>query len=144
MFAKLLVVPASGFVRSVSTAASSHTISVYSRYSNALVSTTELLQGSDVDQLFVKSRAAQQSISALSLDERKEICRRALSYFLDQSDEITKLVTNHVAKPITQSKGELNGMISRMEGIIGIADEALKPEVILLALPRFLLSHCCR
>ncbi len=73
-----------------------------------------------------QARAAQQNWKKVPLAERKAICDRALSYFIDHADEIGLELTWQMGRPIRYTPNEIRrGFAERARYMIDIADEAL-------------------
>lgn len=73
-----------------------------------------------------QARAAQQNWKKAPLAERKAICDRALSYFIDHADEIGLELTWQMGRPIRYTPNEIRrGFAERARYMIDIADEAL-------------------
>src|SRR5690606_29447849 len=73
-----------------------------------------------------KARAAQQNWKKVPLAERKAICGRALSYFIDHADEIGLELTWQVGRPVRYTPNEVRGGLADQACyMIDIADEAL-------------------
>lgn len=73
-----------------------------------------------------QARVAQQNWKKVPLAERKAICDRALSYFIDHADEIGLELTWQMGRPIRYTPNEIRrGFAERARYMIDIADEAL-------------------
>lgn len=73
-----------------------------------------------------QARAAQQNWKKVPLAERKAICDRALSYFIDHADEIGLELTWQMGRPIRYTPNEIRrGFAERARYMIDIAGEAL-------------------
>lgn len=73
-----------------------------------------------------QARVAQQNWKKVPLAERKAICERALSYFIDHADEIGLELTWQMGRPIRYTPNEIRrGFAERARYMIDIADEAL-------------------
>lgn len=71
------------------------------------------------------SQKAQKKWRQTPLKERMALCRAALDYFKTNKNHIAEEITWQMGRPITQSPGEINGMIERAEYMIDIAEAAL-------------------
>lgn len=53
-----------------------------------------------------------------------------ITYFKTNKEQIATEITQMMGKPIVQSREELDCSIDRMHALIGLAEEALAPEIV--------------
>lgn len=72
-----------------------------------------------------EANTAQRTWSALTIDQRAVVCRKALDYFIDNQQDIAKAISEQMGRPISQSPGEINGLVERGSHMIDIAESSL-------------------
>jgi acyl-CoA reductase-like NAD-dependent aldehyde dehydrogenase len=78
-----------------------------------------------ITQTISRSKAAQKKWGATPLDERIAFCQKALQYFEDNAAAIGEEITWQMGRPISQSPGEVRGLLERANYMISIAADAL-------------------
>lgn len=71
------------------------------------------------------SKKAFESYRTTSLEDRKQIVRRALDIFEQRRDELAKELTAQMGRPIRYCASEINTMRLRAEYLMDIAEESL-------------------
>lgn len=80
----------------------------------------------EIENALALSKKAQANWKNTPLSDRAEICRKAVQYFLENSDEIATELTWQMGRPIRYSPFEITkGFRERAEHMIRIADDAL-------------------
>lgn len=77
-----------------------------------------------------RARAAQPAWAARPLDERLAVLRAFGDRVVAREGELAETTTREVGKPITQSKNELKGLITRLEFFLGATPATLADEVV--------------
>ena len=80
---------------------------------------------------FRHARAAQPAWSATPLAERCEAIRRFRALAVERADALARTLTLEVGKPIVQARGELAGLLPRIDFFLAEVGEALADEVVL-------------
>lgn len=79
-----------------------------------------------IDEVLAKASAAQSSWRKTSLQERRDICNKAVSYFINHADKIGEELTWQMGRPIRYTPFEITkGFKERAEYMISIAEKAL-------------------
>ncbi len=79
----------------------------------------------DLDRALVDARTAARALAAMSVEERVALTDRALAKFESRKDEIARDITRQMGKPLSQARGEVDGMAGRWRHMQSIAKEAL-------------------
>ncbi len=77
-----------------------------------------------------RSRDVQKKWASSSVEDRVSKLREALKYFTQEIDSIALMITEHVGKPLNQSKNEVNSMIDRAEFLFKSAPDELKDDLL--------------
>jgi acyl-CoA reductase-like NAD-dependent aldehyde dehydrogenase len=77
---------------------------------------------------FAAARAAQPEWAARPLRERIGVIRKFRDGIIAQTEKLARTLTAETAKPITQARNELKGLIPRLDFFIDEAPAALRPE----------------
>lgn len=80
---------------------------------------------SAVDAKLHAARAAQREWRTVPLDRRIAEVRAALQSFRADRESIAREITQQMGKPIGQARGEVDGMLARMEPVLDLAPRAL-------------------
>lgn len=75
-----------------------------------------------------RAHAAQPAWAALSLDERLATVRRFRDALVKKRDELARTLTTEVGKPITQSRNELDAVVSRIDFFLAETPTALREQ----------------
>ena len=103
-------------------------LAVYSPYTEEVVLSVPLLQGSEVDAVVARARQAFQAWRHQPMEARKALCERFMESFQSRGDEIAAEITLQMGKPLSQALGEVRGMLERARHMIDIAEPTLKDE----------------
>jgi acyl-CoA reductase-like NAD-dependent aldehyde dehydrogenase len=74
------------------------------------------------------ARAAQPAWAVTALDERLQVMQRFRAALVAQADELAATLTAEVGKPIRQSRGEVNGLVGRIDFFVEQAAATLAPQ----------------
>lgn len=77
---------------------------------------------------FEKAKKAQVDWAKTPLKKRLAAIEKFKSLVTEEKDNLARVLTNEVGKPITQSKNELNGLISRIDFFLKETPKVLKDE----------------
>jgi len=80
---------------------------------------------SETEKVSTQSKTAQLSWQQSSLEQRAEICSKAIDYFLQHKSEIAAEICTQMGRPLQYCPGEINGLEERGRHLIAIAKEAL-------------------
>lgn len=64
---------------------------------------------------------------ATTIKKRVEAVQEALNYFIQNKQQIALDISRQMGRPISQSPGEINGLLERANYLCGLAVEALSP-----------------
>lgn len=95
-----------------------------------LVGTVELTLPEDISGVVARARAAQPSWAALGVKRRAELLGRAAVRFRERAEELARLITREMGKPLRESLGEARGIGAGLEQELDEIAEALAPEKI--------------
>lgn len=84
--------------------------------------TSELIQ-----QTLDRGVSAQKAWKKVSLEDRKELCTKAVDSFVANTDEIAWEICWQMGRPIGSAAGEVRGLEERARTMIRLADEGLAP-----------------
>lgn len=76
-------------------------------------------------QTITQAHKAFASWRSTSLEQRIDYCNKALAYFEQHRDEISHEITWQMGRPISQSAGEIKGLLERARYMMDIAPQAL-------------------
>jgi acyl-CoA reductase-like NAD-dependent aldehyde dehydrogenase len=85
----------------------------------------------DVEDAYARSRAAQPAWAARPLDERIGVIERFRKLVDQRQARLAELLTADMAKPITQSRNELAGVLPRIDFFVEQVPRVLVPETVL-------------
>ena len=74
------------------------------------------------------ARAAQPAWFATGIDERLQVMQRFRAALVAQAEELAATLTAEVGKPIGQSRGEINGLLTRIDFFVAQAAATLAPQ----------------
>lgn len=93
-----------------------------------VVGTVVVTPPQDIPGLVARARAAQPEWAELGPARRAELLGRAAARFKERAEELARLITREMGKPIRESQGEARGigagLVSELEEIV----QALEPE----------------
>lgn len=84
--------------------------------------TSELIQ-----QTLDRAVGAQKAWKMVSLEDRKELCTKAVDSFVANTDEVAREICWQMGRPIGSAAGEVRGLEERARTMIRLADEGLAP-----------------
>ena len=93
-----------------------------------VVGTMEVTPPEEIPGFVARARAAQPAWGALGTARRAEILGRAAGRFKEQAEELARLITKEMGKPIRESLGEARGIGSGLQAELEEIVEALEPE----------------
>ncbi|WOG26658.1 aldehyde dehydrogenase family protein [Endozoicomonas sp. 8E] len=96
----------------------------------SVVAERPLSDVSDISQALAKAEKAQLDWQSLALEERQNICSKAVDYFVSQKDDIASEITWQMGRPVKYAAGEVAGFEERARYMIEASSEALKPVTI--------------
>ena len=83
-----------------------------------------------VKQKYRMARAAQPAWAQVPSTERNDIITRFREQVRTRHEELAKILTSEVGKPIAQSRNELNGVLGRIDFFINNTAKILKDDVV--------------
>ena len=92
----------------------------------ALLADTLEQVGNQVLAMLVRERWA-----ASPLHERLDIVRRFRGLMVERKEKLAQMLTSEVGKPITQSRSELDGTLSRIDFFLENVPKVLREEIVL-------------
>ncbi|WRT69545.1 uncharacterized protein IL334_006532 [Kwoniella shivajii] len=98
-----------------------------SPYTQEPVCTRPLLSESELDNVIAESVKAQKSWKKVPLEERVAIARKWLTEFEEIGDVAAEDLSVQMGRPISSTRGEINGTIWRARHMIDIATDSLAP-----------------
>lgn len=81
----------------------------------------------DVSKKLKLLQSAQAKWKKVSLSDRVAAVQNALNYFTENKQQIAKDISLQMGRPISQSPGEIKGLLERANYLCGIAVETLTP-----------------
>ncbi|REA61331.1 aldehyde dehydrogenase [Dyadobacter luteus] len=86
----------------------------------------ELATEPQIVTVLAKATVAQKEWKKTTLDERKAICEKFITYFLDHADEIGLELTHQMGRPVRYTANEIRkGFQERARYMISVAEQAL-------------------
>jgi acyl-CoA reductase-like NAD-dependent aldehyde dehydrogenase len=80
---------------------------------------------SNVQRTVELANKAQKKWQQTPVSERAALCRKALSYFSEHQADIGLEITEQMGRPISQTSGEIEGLLERANHMIDIGEQAL-------------------
>ena len=96
----------------------------------ALVAKVPTDTAASVKEKYQKARAAQSAWAQVPSTERIDAMTGFREQVRARRDELAKILTSEVGKPITQSRNELNGVLARIDFFVNHAATVLKEEIV--------------
>ena len=96
----------------------------------ALVAKVPTDTAASVKEKYQKARSAQSAWAQMPAIERIDAMTRFREQLRERSDELARILTSEVGKPITQSRNELNGVLGRVDFFVNNAAKVLKEEIV--------------
>src|SRR3989442_3461181 len=84
-----------------------------------------------VADAFRRARRAQPAWAATPLEVRGDAVRRFRALVVERTEALARTLTREVGKPITQSRGELAGLLGRIDFFLEEVDRAVAERVVL-------------
>ncbi len=94
----------------------------------SLVGTVPITPVTSIPGLVEKARSAQAEWGAFTLEERTRLLGKAASRFRQEEDDLGRLITREMGKPINESIPEAKAIGTGLEDELGEIVEALQPE----------------
>ncbi len=107
------------------------TFTVTSPFTGAVVAEVPADDQDSIEAAVAAARSAQAGWARRTLAERVEIVRRFRAIVVYRRDELAELLTLETAKPITQSRNELDGVAPRLDFFLRVAEAALTTRTVL-------------
>ncbi len=104
------------------------TLASINPYDQSVVGEVTVTPSEHVPAVVSKARRAQTVWGAMSLSQRRDALQPLGGLIQERADEFTRLITQEMGKPITESKGELAATVGRLEHELDAIVEALTPE----------------
>ncbi|WP_067514878.1 aldehyde dehydrogenase family protein [Endozoicomonas ascidiicola] len=87
----------------------------------------KLATQNQIDLALAQAVSAQKAWQSLSVNQRVEICTKAVDIFVSQKGDIAREITWQMGRPIQYAGGEVAGFEERARYMISVAEEALSP-----------------
>jgi acyl-CoA reductase-like NAD-dependent aldehyde dehydrogenase len=84
-----------------------------------------LASKTEIEQAITLSRAAQQEWQSWSIEQRADVCEKAIRYFEENAQQIATEISWQMGRPIAYGAGEINGLAERARFMIASAPSAL-------------------
>lgn len=110
--------------------ASSLSLRVDNPYTLDLACEVPLADEARVDAVLDAARAAARAFRHSTVAERVALCTRALDAMIADKETIARDITRTMGKPLSQARGEVDGMAGRARHMIAIAEEHLADVVL--------------
>jgi acyl-CoA reductase-like NAD-dependent aldehyde dehydrogenase len=105
-------------------------LKVHSPFTQEVVGEYAVDSFSSAGEKFELLRNAQLSWKKVPLKKRIELVQTALNYFTQNKDLIAKDISLQMGRPISQSPGEINGLLERANYLCSVAETALAATVL--------------
>jgi len=106
------------------------TLRVLNPYDDSEVCALPFDQGDAVERKLAFAHAAQEAWARVPLAQRIEGVRSCISWFEREAEQVARDVTLQMGKPIEQARGEVRTLLERADYMLGIAEEALAPDIL--------------
>ncbi|MES3036829.1 MAG: aldehyde dehydrogenase family protein, partial [Bdellovibrionota bacterium] len=106
----------------------SSVLKVKSPYSQEVIGEYPMDNFSNAKEKLQKLHQAQKVWKKTPLTARLEAVKKALQYFTENKAQIAKDISQQMGRPISQSPGEINGLLERANYLCSIASEALSAQ----------------
>jgi acyl-CoA reductase-like NAD-dependent aldehyde dehydrogenase len=113
-----------------------HVLKVHSPYSQEVVGEYPIDSFSNASEKFTRLQKAQASWRKVPLQKRIESVQKALDYFTVNKGLIARDISLQMGRPISQSPGEIKGLLERANHLCSVAKSALS-EMTLPEKPNF-------
>ncbi len=81
--------------------------------------------GNEIDAMLTGAKAAQKQWRTTTLADRLALAEGALGAMIASTESIAADISNMMGKPLTQARGEVNGMVERAQTMMRLAPDAL-------------------
>ncbi len=95
-----------------------------------VVGEVPIASAADVAAAVNRARAAQPAWQALTAEQRIEALLPAGAKLVERADELGRLLTNEMGKPLSEAVGEIKGCGDRLDKTLREIAEALEPDVL--------------
>jgi len=106
------------------------TLKVKSPYNLEIIGEYPMDSFSSIQEKISRLQHAQRKWKKTSLKTRVEGVRKALDYFTQHKQQIATDISQQMGRPISQSPGEINGLLERANYLCDIAVESLSPHLL--------------
>src|ERR1700722_12339093 len=100
-------------------------LTVDNPFTGDIACTVPLADEAQVNVTLDRARLAARALRASSVSERIALCERAVVAMEKNADAIAADITRMMGKPLSQAKGEVNGMAQRARYMMSIAEASL-------------------
>jgi acyl-CoA reductase-like NAD-dependent aldehyde dehydrogenase len=99
--------------------------SVDDPFTGTIATTLEHANERAIGETLDRARTAAGALRRTSIEERIQLCDRALTAFEAHAEDIAADITRQMGKPLSQSRGEVKGMAGRWRHMQAIAADSL-------------------
>jgi acyl-CoA reductase-like NAD-dependent aldehyde dehydrogenase len=103
-------------------------LEVKNPYSQEVVAKYPIDSLAAVKEKLASLQNAQSSWKKVPQAKRTQLVQKALDYFTTNKEQIARDISQQMGRPISQSPGEIRGLLERANYLCSIAEEALKPK----------------
>ena len=86
----------------------------------------EYLPFSEVEKIVQKSKNAQKNWKNTPISQRVVQISKAVDYLVSHKEDIARMITMQMGRPLSQSAGEVRGLEERARYMLGIAEKAME------------------
>lgn len=104
------------------------TLKSFNPANGELVGEVAVTPADTVPAIVARARAAQSSWEAIGFDERARLMTQGGNRMVERADELGKLLTREMGKPLPEGTGEVRGCGASMAAKLADIADALKPE----------------
>src|SRR5213082_3864412 len=97
-------------------------------FSGEIVAERRYLSANEVEGALARASRAQRSWARTPLEARIALCEKFCAAFESSSERIACEITQQMAKPLAQAKGEVRTCVARARAMIALAPEALRDD----------------
>lgn len=109
---------------------SSNVLRVDNPFTLELACEVPLADAAKVDAVLDAAKAAARAFRETTVAERRALCERACEAFLADKETIARDISRTMGKPLSQARGEVDGMLGRARHMMAIAEEHLADVVL--------------
>src|SRR5687768_7089702 len=106
------------------------TLRVDNPFTGDIACEVPLVREAELDPIVQRAHRAHLEWRRVPIFERVKLIERFIQAFESKRDHYAREITDMMGKPLRQSNNEINGMIERSRQMAGLAEEALRPEVL--------------